>query len=58
MGAHSQEGFDRRFEWGPAGMRQIPRSWTLLVVVDVLSFTTSVDIAVSRGVMVSGPVEG
>jgi 2-phosphosulfolactate phosphatase len=49
VGSHSQEGFDRRFEWGLAGMRQLAEVVDVVVVVDVLSFTTCVDIAVGRG---------
>jgi 2-phosphosulfolactate phosphatase len=49
---HSQQGFDRRFEWGPAGMRQSAQVVDVVVVVDVLSFTTSVDVAVGGGAMV------
>ncbi len=52
LGVHSQEGFDRLFEWGPTGMRQLAEVVDVLVVVDVLSFATSVDIAVGRGAMV------
>lgn len=46
-----QEPFDIRFEWGMAGLEHINRS-DAIVIVDVLSFTTCVEIAVSRGAMV------
>jgi 2-phosphosulfolactate phosphatase len=49
---HSQGGFDRRFEWGLAGMRQLASVVEVVVVVDVLSFTTCVDVAVGRGARV------
>lgn len=43
-----QEQFDVRCEWGVAGARHVAPS-DVIVVVDVLSFTTSVDVAVGRG---------
>jgi 2-phosphosulfolactate phosphatase len=54
MGA---EGFgqldgDVRFEWGPAGAARLAGDVACLVVVDVLSFTTSVTITVSRGMTI------
>jgi 2-phosphosulfolactate phosphatase len=44
--------FDVRLEWGLAGARELSMSCATLVVVDVLSFSTSVEIAVSRGATV------
>lgn len=41
-----------RFEWGIDGLRACSAQSDTVVIVDVLSFTTSVDIAVSRGAMV------
>lgn len=45
-----QTGAEVRFEWGPAGVEAV--GGAVLVVVDVLRFTTAVDAAVSRGVAV------
>jgi 2-phosphosulfolactate phosphatase len=47
-----QADFDLRCEWGLAGLRAVQTSIDAIVVVDVLSFSTSVDIAVSRGAVV------
>ncbi|MDX3662937.1 2-phosphosulfolactate phosphatase [Streptomyces sp. ID05-26A] len=44
----SQEGYQLRLEWGPDGVRAL-RDCDVLVVVDVLSFTTSVDLVVGNG---------
>jgi len=44
-----QAGFEVRFEWGPKAISTIGPSVDAIVIVDVLSFSTSVDIAVSRG---------
>jgi 2-phosphosulfolactate phosphatase len=44
-----QDGFDVRFDWGPNGLRALAPVAAVVVVVDVLSFTTSVSIAVGRG---------
>lgn len=55
---HDQAGYRVRFEWGLAGARALaPAPETggdpvIAVVVDVLSFTTSVSVAVDRGVAV------
>jgi 2-phosphosulfolactate phosphatase len=38
-----------RFDWGPTGAARVGGREGVLVVVDVLSFTTAVDIAVERG---------
>ncbi|GAA4217242.1 2-phosphosulfolactate phosphatase [Actinocatenispora rupis] len=48
----SQPGAGVRFEWGLAGAAELSRVCAVLVVVDVLSFTTSVTIAVERGIRV------
>lgn len=44
-----QTGFDVRLDWGPDGVAALVEQCAVLVIVDVLSFTTSVDIAVGRG---------
>ncbi|MET9229045.1 2-phosphosulfolactate phosphatase [Lentzea sp. NPDC003310] len=44
----SQEGYQLRLEWGPEGVGAL-RDCDVLVVVDVLSFTTSVDLVVGNG---------
>ncbi|MES4902703.1 MULTISPECIES: hypothetical protein [Streptomyces] len=41
-----QRGHGARFEWGPIGARRLAAEAACLVVVDVLSFTTSVTVAV------------
>jgi 2-phosphosulfolactate phosphatase len=51
-GVYSQPGSGARFDWGPAGAAELARVCSVLVVVDVLSFSTAVDIAVSRGTRV------
>lgn len=44
-----QDGFDLRVEWGLDGVHALGPQCAVLVIVDVLSFTTTVDIAVGRG---------
>jgi 2-phosphosulfolactate phosphatase len=46
---HRQRAYAVRCEWGLHGVELLARECAVVVVVDVLSFCTSVDIAVSRG---------
>jgi 2-phosphosulfolactate phosphatase len=46
---HSQPGTGVRFDWGLAGAAEFARTCAALVVVEVLSFTTEVDVAVAAG---------
>ncbi|MFE7276116.1 2-phosphosulfolactate phosphatase [Streptomyces sp. NPDC057623] len=48
----TQSGTGVRFEWGPAGADRLARETACLVVVDVLSFTTAVSVAVGKGTRV------
>lgn len=47
---YAQSGFRVGFDWGPAGAAAVPGS--LVAVVDVLSFTTAVTVAVDCGIEV------
>jgi len=47
-----QDAYALRCEWGPAGVAALVACSDIIVVVDVLSFSTSVDIALSRGARV------
>jgi 2-phosphosulfolactate phosphatase len=47
-----QRDYDIRCEWGLAGLNALLAGSEAVVIVDVLSFTTCVDIAVSRGAIV------
>jgi 2-phosphosulfolactate phosphatase len=47
-----QAGFDPRLEWAPEGAALLARVCPVLVVVDVLRFTTAVEVAVARGARV------
>jgi 2-phosphosulfolactate phosphatase len=49
---NSQPGSGARFEWGLAGAAELGHTCSVLVVIDVLSFTTALDVAVSRGTRV------
>ncbi|MFJ7209702.1 2-phosphosulfolactate phosphatase [Streptomyces sp. NPDC098789] len=47
-----QSGSGARFDWGPVGAQRLAAGVACVVVVDVLSFTTSVTVAVESGTRV------
>jgi 2-phosphosulfolactate phosphatase len=47
-----QSEFSERFEWGEDGLRRLAPHADIVIVVDVLSFATAVDVAVGRGAIV------
>lgn len=49
---YNQVSFDIRFEWGERGIRALSPESDVTVIVDVLSFSTCVDIATARGAVV------
>lgn len=49
---HHQRGYDVRCEWGAHGVELLARECAVVVLVDVLSFCTAVDVAVGRGARV------
>ena len=49
MTVFQQDGYDLRLEWGLDGVAALGEACAVLVVVDVLVFTTSVDIVLGRG---------
>lgn len=51
-GVHDQTGFAARFEWGVEGVAQLAPTSDVVLVVDVLTFCTAVDVAVGTGVRV------
>jgi 2-phosphosulfolactate phosphatase len=52
MGIFDQSEFGLRFEWGLSGLRALAPVSDTVVIVDILSFTTCVSIAVDRGAVV------
>lgn len=50
--AHVQAGFDVRCEWGLRGIEALAPTSDVVVVVDVLSFTTCVEVATANGATV------
>src|SRR6185436_3334970 len=46
---HDQSNFDLRCEWGLPGVHLVGSLADVLIIVDVLSFSTCVDVAVARG---------
>jgi 2-phosphosulfolactate phosphatase len=47
-----QDGYDVRFDWGPEAAKRQAAAGSVLVLVDVLSFTTTTTLAVERGTAV------
>jgi 2-phosphosulfolactate phosphatase len=52
MNVFDQASYDLKCEWGLDGLRAVQSHADVLIVVDVLSFSTAVNIAVSRGAFV------
>ncbi|TQF68883.1 2-phosphosulfolactate phosphatase [Rhodococcus spelaei] len=50
--AHRQGDYRVRFDWGPAGAAALVRDCDVAVVVDVLSFTTTLTVALDAGTAV------
>ena len=50
--AHAQPSYRIRFDWGPAGAEAVGADADVLVVVDVLSFTTTLSVALETGAQV------
>ena len=53
-----QNGYRIRLEWGEHGLAALASSCAVLVIVDVLSFTTAVDVALNRGGRVVPVIRG
>ena len=51
MNSH-QTDYDIRCEWGERGVLELSRTSDVVIIVDVLSFSTCVDIATARGAAV------
>ena len=49
---YAQNGFGVRFEWGTNGAAAISAGASAMIVVDVLSFTTTLSVAVDAGIEV------
>lgn len=45
---YQQQGYDARFEWGYEGVQTLAPVSDIVVIIDVLSFTTCVDVVLSR----------
>lgn len=46
---YDQSGFDARFDWGAHGASELGRTSRVLIVVDLMSFSTAIDVAVAHG---------
>ena len=51
-GYAQQAQYQVRFEWGLAGLASVAQADAVVVVVDVLSFSTAVSVALARGASV------
>lgn len=49
---YDQSAFEIRCEWGSGGVQRVAVAADIVIIVDVLSFSTCVDVAVSRGATV------
>src|SRR5262245_50028486 len=49
MAYYDQAGYDSRFDWGPDGARRLGPLCDTIVIVDIFSFSTAVDVAAARG---------
>ncbi|MEH2465828.1 2-phosphosulfolactate phosphatase [Nostoc sp.] len=49
---YNQSEFDLRCEWGPQGVAQLAPISDVIVIVDVLSFSTCVEIATNNGAII------
>lgn len=49
MTVYEQDGYSVRLEWGPDGVRELAPHCAVLIIIDVLVFTTSVNVALGRG---------
>jgi 2-phosphosulfolactate phosphatase len=49
MSFYAQESFEIAMEWGLQGLRELSPTRDALIIVDVLSFSTCVSIAIDRG---------
>jgi hypothetical protein len=47
-----QAEFEVRCEWGTAGLHEVASRAEVVIIVDVLTFTTAVDVAAARGAAV------
>jgi len=49
---YAQDGFRARFDWGPEGAESVGVGAAIVAVVDVLSFTTALTVAIDQGIEV------
>lgn len=49
---YDQAEFDLRSEWGAKGVSQLAPISDVIVIVDILSFSTSVEIATNNGAII------
>jgi len=51
-GVFDQHAFDIRLEWGVHGVQLLAPVSDVIIIVDILSFSTCVDLATGRGAMI------